>query len=64
MAKERAAQIEGKIKMKELLSQEESDFIINWRKQLAEMEQQELKLQQARKQAYEKTSQIVEQQVK
>ena len=63
MADERARQIQEKINTQQRLTQEENNFLITWKKNIQLMEEQEIRIQKARKEAEMSTRNWVSDQV-
>lgn len=63
MNSQRAVQIEEKIKLKQQLSVAENSFLIEWKRQAAQAEEQEIALEQARLSANDKNTRLLSEQV-
>jgi hypothetical protein len=63
MANQRMAQLEEKKRTNQKISEEESSWLVSWRKQLELMEQQEIEKQQNRKMAEVMTKEQLQEQV-
>lgn len=63
MGKERMAQIQEKQQRRQKLTEEENQFVDNWKQQLAAMEQRDLAKQEARRNADHRTQQEIKDQV-
>jgi len=64
MSSQRAAQIEEKIRLKQRLSAADDSFLIEWKRQAAEAEEQETLLEQTRQYANDKNTALLSQQVR